>query len=99
MIAHTAGQHGYNLTITRYLGSEKYHRYEYEQWAEHIHIIRNKIQVIVKYDLIDRSLILKKIIQFLCQVKHYGNTHNQHNRKEECAKELANDIFVESFQN
>ena len=85
MVAHTACQDGYNLTIARYFGGEEYHRYEYEQWTEHIHIVWNKIQVIVKYNLIDRGLILEKIIQFLCQIKHHGNTHNQHNRKEESA--------------
>jgi hypothetical protein len=39
------------------------------------YIIRNKIQVIVKHDLVDRSLILKEIIQFLRQIKYYSNTH------------------------
>ena len=99
MVTHAACQDSYNLTIACYFGRKEYHRNEYEQRTEHIHIIGDKIQVIVKHDLVDRSLILKEIIQFLRQIEHHSNTHNQHNRKEECAQEFANNIFVEFFQN
>jgi uncharacterized membrane protein len=43
-------------------------------------------------------LILEEIIHLLGQVKYNSNTHDKHNRKEECAQEFANNIFVESFQ-
>jgi hypothetical protein len=39
-------------------------------------------------------LILKEVIQLLRQVKHHGNTHNQHNREYECTEKLTNDIFI-----
>ena len=99
MIRHSTSQNSNNFTISCNLRSKKYDRNEYEQRTEHIHIIRNKIEVIVKYYLIDWCLILKEIIHFLRQIKHHRNTHNQHNRKEECAEEFANYVFVEFFQN
>ena len=97
MINYPACQNGNNLTITRYLRGEENHRNEYEQRTEHIHKIWNKIQVIIKDNLPQWRLILKEFVHLLRQVKHHCDTHNQHNRKEECAEELANDIFVESF--
>ena len=85
MIGYSTSQYSNNLAISCNLRGKKYDRDEYEQRAEHIHIIRNKIEVIVKYYLIDWRLILKEIIHFFRQIKHHSNTHNQHNRKEESA--------------
>ena len=98
MIANATRQNGNDLAITRQFGCKEDNRDEYEQRTEHIHKIRNKIDVIIKDNFFYRYLILKEIVHFLCQIKYYSNTHDKHNRKEECAQEFANNIFVESFQ-
>ena len=99
MVADTTGQDGNNLAITRQLRCEENHRDEDEQRTEHIHEVRDEVQVVVKDDLPDCHLILEEVIQLLRQVEHDGNTHDEHNREDECAEELAYYVFVESFQN
>ena len=99
MVAHATGHDGDDLAVARQLRGEENHRDEDEQRTEHIHEVWDEVQVVVKDDLPDRHLILEEVIQLLRQVKHDGNTHNQHNREEECAEELAYYVFVESLQN
>ena len=57
---------------------EKNNRYENEQRTEHVHIIRQKRDVVVKDNLSQRHLALEEIIHFLCQVKDDGNRQNEH---------------------
>ena len=99
MVTHATGQNGDYLAVARQLRGEENHRDEDKERAEHIHEVGDEVQVVVKDDFSDRHLILEEVIQLLRQVEHDGNTHDEHNREEECAEELAYYVFVESFQN
>ena len=97
MVADTTGQDGNNLAITRQLRCEENHRDEDEQRTEHIHEVWDEIEIVVENDLADTNLILEEVVQLLRKVENHRNTHNQHDREEERAEELANNVFVESF--
>ena len=85
MITNAASHDGNDLAIARQLRGEEDHRDEDKQRTEHIHEVRDEVQVVVKDDLSYTHLIFKEVVQLLCQVEHHGDTHDQHNRKEECA--------------
>ena len=76
MIANATRQNGNDLAITRQFGCKEDNRDEYEQRTEHIHKIRNKIEVVVENNLFERSLILEEIVHLLGQVKYNSNTHD-----------------------
>ena len=76
--------HSNNFTIACQFGCKENHRDKYEQRTEHIGVVGNKRQVIVKYNLFGRHLVLKEIIHFLRQVEDNGNAQNQYNREKEC---------------
>ena len=97
-ITDTTGENGNDFTITRHLGGEEDNRNEYEQRAEHIHKVGHEIDVVVEDDFFDGCLILEEVVEFLCKVEDNGNTHYQHNREEECAKELLDNVFVDFLQ-
>ena len=98
VITDTRSQHSDNLRITRHLGCEIDDRDEDEQRAEHIHIIRNEGQVIIKDNLLERHLVLEEIVHLLREVKDHGNREDEHNREEEGAEELTDNIIIKTLQ-
>ena len=97
MVADATRQDGNNLAITRQLRGEEDHRDEDEQRTEHIHEVRDEIQIVVENNLAHSHLVLEEVIKLLREVENNGNTHDEHDRENERAKELAYYVSVQTF--
>ena len=80
--------HRDKLRITRHLTGKENDGNEDEQRAEHIHVIGNKRQVIIKDYFAQRNLVFKEIVHLLRQVKDDRDRQNEHDRKKERAQEF-----------
>ena len=98
MVTHSRRLNGNNFGIACQFGSEEDDRDEDEQRTEHVHVVRNKRQVIIKYNLLQRDLVLEEIVHLFRQVENDGDTEYQHNREEERAEELTDNIPIETLQ-
>ena len=56
--------------------------------------IWNEIQVIIKNNCLDRSLLLHEIVDFLSKVKNNCNCKYQNKAKEESTKEFPDNITI-----
>ena len=83
-----AGEYGYDFGISGHLRGEENHRDEYEQCAEHIHEIRDEIEVIVEDDGFQRRFLAHKVIDFLAYVENDDYADDQNQCHEESRDEL-----------
>ena len=90
----TAGEDGNDFRISRHLRSEEYHRYEYEQRAEHIHEVRDKVHIIVKDDGFERGFLSHKVIDSFTDIEDDHDTDNEEQRNEERADEFPHYVKV-----
>ena len=88
MEADTAGQDGDYLRIGRHLGREEDNRNEHEQRAEHVYEVRDEVQVIVKDDGLERSLLRHEVIDLLTDVEDDDNADDKQQRHKEGSHEL-----------
>jgi hypothetical protein len=72
----TAGENGHYLRICCHLRSKEDYRYEYEQWREHIHKVWNEVEVIVKDNLLCRSITLRQLVDIRIEVKNDSNRND-----------------------
>ena len=89
--------HRDELRVAGHFAGEEDNGNEDEQRTEHIHVIRDERQVIIKNDFAQRYLILKEIVHLLREVKYDGDRQNEHDGKEERAQKLANYVPVKTF--
>ena len=94
---HTRSQYGDNLGVACQFTGEENDGNEYEQLAEHIHIIRYKIEVIVKHNLPKRHLVVVESVHLLRQVEHNGNRHHQNDGEEIRPQKLLYYIPINEF--
>ena len=90
----SAGEDCNDLSIRRHLGCEEYYRNEHEQRAEHIHEVRHKIDVIVKYDSPERCFLAHKVIDLLTDIEDDDDADYKQQRHKECRYEFLDDIDV-----
>ena len=88
----SAGQDGDDLRVGRHLGSEEYHRNEHEQRGEHVHEVRDEVQIIVEYDCMQRRFLCHEIVYLLADVEDDDDSDDQKQRNEERRDELRNDV-------
>ena len=85
---------GLHLTVTFNPAQENY-GYKYEHRAEHVYELGYEVSVIVERDLLERSVIVYKIVYMFAYVEYYYYNDNQQQGKEEGPYELSYDISVE----
>ena len=90
----TTGKNRHYLSISSHLGCEENDRDENEQWAEHVHEVRDKIHIVIKYDGPQRCLLADKVINLLTDVEDDDDADDQKQRHKECGDELLDDIYV-----
>ena len=83
-----AGEDGYDFGICRHLRCEENHSDEYEQGAEHIHEVRDEIEVIVEDDGFQRGFLAHEVIDFLAYVENDDYADDQNQGYEESRDEL-----------
>ena len=98
MVTHTCGLDGDDLRITRHLAGKEDDGDEDEQRTEHIHVIRDKRQVIIEDYLLERHLVLKEIVHLLRHVKYDSDRQNQHDREKERTQKLLDYVPIQSLQ-
>ena len=96
MEADTAGEYGYDFRIRRHLGGKENHRNEHEQRTEHIHEVRDEIQVIIKYDGLERCLLADKIINLLTDIEDDDDADDEQQRHKECRYEFLDYVNVKT---
>jgi len=94
MVAYTTRKDGYNLRISRHSGSKEDYRNEHKQRTEHICEIRNKIDIIIKNNLVQWSIMLDKIINLLTNIKNNYNSYYQYQSNEEGKNEFLRNIKI-----
>ena len=90
----STGEYGDYFRIGSHLGRKEDHRYEYEHRTEHIHEVRDEVQVVVKDDGLERSFLLNKVINPLADVEDDDDADNQKQRHKERAYEFTDYICV-----
>lgn len=91
----SAGKNGNYLCIRRHLRGKEDYRYEYEQRAEHIHKVRDKVYIIVKDDGFERGLLGHKVIDSFTDIEDDHNTDDEQQRHKKGADELPHYIKVD----
>jgi hypothetical protein len=66
MVTYATSHDSYNLAIASQFGGKEDNGDKDEKWTKHIHEVWNEIQVVVKDNLPDTHLILKKVIHLFC---------------------------------
>ena len=85
----------HDFRIGGHLRCKEYNRDEYEQRTEHIHEIWHKIDVIVKDNRLQGSLLADKVINLLTDVEDDDNADDKKQRHKESGNELLDDIYVQ----
>ena len=96
--AHARREHGNDFGVLRQLRGKENHGDEDEERTEQIRIIRNEVQVIVKYDSLQRSLIVDEMVDILIYIEYHRNGDNQCDSEEISSQKLDDDIPVKSLQ-
>ena len=94
MVTHACGLDRDDFRISRHLAGKEDDGDEDEQRTEHIHVIRDKRQVIIKDYLLERHLVLKEIVHLLRHVEYDSDRQNQHDREKERTQKLPNNIPI-----
>ena len=90
----SAGQDSDDFRVCSHLRRKEDHRYEYEQWGEHIHEVRNEVQVVVHYDGFQRCFLCHEVVNLLTDVEDYDDSDDQEKCHEERRDELGNYVNV-----
>jgi hypothetical protein len=90
----SAGKYGYDFGVCRHLGGKEDNRYEYEQRREHIHEVRDKVEIIVKDDSLQGSLLGNKVVNLLTDIEYDNDTDDQNKRDKESRDELPDYIQI-----
>ena len=90
----SAGEYGYDFGVRRHLGSKEDNGYEYEQRREHIHEVRNKVDIIVKDNSLQRGLLGNKVVNLLTDIEYDHDADDQNKRDKEGRDELPDYVHV-----
>ena len=88
----TTGKYGDYLGVGGHLRGEEYDRNEHEQRTEHVHEVRNEVEIVVEDDSPERSLLLDKVIDSLADIEDDDDADYQKQRYDEGAYELTDDV-------
>jgi hypothetical protein len=88
MEADSTGKNRHILGICGHLGREKDNRYEYEHRREHIHEVWDEVQIVIKDNGLDWSLLSHKVINLLTDIENYHDTDDENQSQEECNYKL-----------
>lgn len=91
---YSAGKNRDDLGVRSHLRRKEYDRDKDEKRTEHVHEIWNKVQIIIKNDSPQRSLLLDEVINPLADVEDNDDADDQQKRHEERGYEFPDDIYV-----
>ena len=91
---YSAGKDCDDLGVRCHLRRKENDRDKDEKRTEHVHEIWNKVQIIIKNDSPQRSLLLDKVIYPLADVEDNDDADDQQKCHEERGYEFPDDIYV-----
>ena len=91
---YTTGKYGHDLRIRCHLRSKEDYRNEHEQRTEHVHEVRNEIQIIVENDLFQRSFLRYEVIDLLTDIEDDNDTDDKEQRDKEGRYEFLDNVNV-----
>ena len=98
MIAYSTCENSNDFRICSHLGSKEDDSDEHEQRTEHVHEIRNEIQIIIKDDCLQRCFLRHEIVDLLTDVEDDHDADDKEQSHKEGADELLCDIKVYLFR-